>query len=772
MSSLPIDRRSLLKAAGAGLLVGGGLSTVGTVSAHEGLEASAEDLLAARFVPSNPDFGFNYPYYLYAPVPLNDQARPILVEPNNTGTATDDYSRHRADAENRASDGFGHTLSQALRVPQIVPAFPRPRSEPVDWRHYVHYLDTDTIRQDTGPLARVDLQVLKMAEHARNILSNFEYPLTDQIIMNGFSASGNFVNRFAALHPDKVQSVSAGGINGTAILPIEEDKGYTLNYQIGIADLESLIGEPFDLEEFNEVSQFLYMGGEDENDTIPYGDAWSEEQREKALAVYGKDMIEDRMPYCESVYNDVGADAEFRIYDGVGHKPALEMQEDVFEHHQQELAISRIELTGAPSATSTTVSVHAIAFETGGVSAFDIRVFSDTRGELTANPVSLGAGEEYDGEVELDSTPETGERITAVLLEAGATDQSQAIASDSRTIADESRLEIVSAPSPGTSELTVNYAVSADYQADTPPHVYLNTEDEERYVLTTRIQYGGAGQLSFNVDDSVDGVPFEDGDEIEVVLKGGESWETLAASQTVVGATQQSQPTAGSVEFAVQPIFEETEVAVKYSLDSGYSVQESARLELSIEDSIPMLLDVIEPGASATNTYQFSKSPLEAGKTLTLVLRDARTLASDQRLVLVNRDSGEDSDDGVETPNPSFSVSSTNPTVGTAVEFDASDSSSPNGEIQTYVWKFGDGTSGAGQHITHRYDSPATYTVTLRIVDAEGAEQTVQQTIEVEEPQATETSQPGFGIIEGLASIGGLGYLLKRRLEDETDDSE
>jgi hypothetical protein len=224
------------------------------------------DGLAVTRIEADPTAGFNYPYFVYVPRVRSEEASgPILVEPNNTGTAMDDFDEHLAAARDTArgdhNGGSGRQISDRLGVPLLVPAFPRPESEPVDWRHYTHQLDTETMAIESGDLARIDKQLLRMVEDARNVLSDQEYTArTDGMLLNGFSASGNFVNRFAALHPDEVLSVSAGGINGTAFLPITEADGHTLNYQIGAANIADLTREPFDIEAFRDVNQFLYMG--------------------------------------------------------------------------------------------------------------------------------------------------------------------------------------------------------------------------------------------------------------------------------------------------------------------------------------------------------------------------------------------------------------------------------------------------------------------------------------------------------------------------------
>ena len=61
--------------------------------------------------------------------------------------------------------------------------------------------------------------------------------------------------------------------------------------------------------------------------------------------------------------------------------------------------------------------------------------------------------------------------------------------------------------------------------------------------------------------------------------------------------------------------------------------------------------------------------------------------------------------------------------------FDGSGSYDPDGEIVSYEWDFGDGTSSNEVIISHIYDEAGTYTITLTVTDNEGA--TDSETIEI-----------------------------------------
>ena len=54
------------------------------------------------------------------------------------------------------------------------------------------------------------------------------------------------------------------------------------------------------------------------------------------------------------------------------------------------------------------------------------------------------------------------------------------------------------------------------------------------------------------------------------------------------------------------------------------------------------------------------------------------------------------------------------------VNFDASGSTDPNGDILTYSWDFGDGQQGSGKDVQHGYSSAGSFEIVLTVTDPGG----------------------------------------------------
>lgn len=99
----------------------------------------------------------------------------------------------------------------------------------------------------------------------------------------------------------------------------------------------------------------------------------------------------------------------------------------------------------------------------------------------------------------------------------------------------------------------------------------------------------------------------------------------------------------------------------------------------------------------------------------------------------------------VPPPNqPPVAIFTATPATGDApleVAFDASASTDPDGSITSYVWSFGDGTTGSGAVATHTYANPGGFRATLVVADDDGAIASYDVNIDVRTPEVDEGDQ-------------------------------
>jgi hypothetical protein len=280
-------------------------------------------------VQPEPARGFHFPYLLF--IPTSAAANPygyLLVEPNNTGRPSDDAEVHHTAAVGLARDNsVGNFVARKLGVPLLVPIFPRPASND---DLYTHSLDRDTIVIEEGPLRRLDLQLLAMIADARPRLAAMGHPVESKVLMNGFSASGLFANRFTFLHPQEVAAAAYGGVNCFIMLPVPELKTHPLNFPLGLADIEKWTGHPFDRAAYQSIPQLAYMGANDTNDAVRYDDAYSDEERSLVFTLLGEKMPE-RWHAVQAVYESEKLPVQFKTYPGIGHGTDGKINNEVAE---------------------------------------------------------------------------------------------------------------------------------------------------------------------------------------------------------------------------------------------------------------------------------------------------------------------------------------------------------------------------------------------------------------------------------------------------------
>lgn len=280
------------------------------------------------FVAANTTKGFNYGYYYYIPASLRKSSKHFLfVQPNNSGMfvqdhnfTIDDAHIHEAAAQNMMDRK--RLWADELGAVLLVPAIPRPRGFPPNVEPQV--LDRGALQISTGTHARVDLQLIMMINDLRVICQSIGINLESKILIDGFSAGGTFGNRFTAIHPELVQAIVSGGVTSTPILPFETLDGERLMYPVGIADIGTITGKPFNLQAYRTIPQFIYFGSEDTNSGPPI---FEEEILRIRTKVLGSDT-QRRWERVQEIFRQQGfTSVTFKTYQ-MGHTYTRQMEQE------------------------------------------------------------------------------------------------------------------------------------------------------------------------------------------------------------------------------------------------------------------------------------------------------------------------------------------------------------------------------------------------------------------------------------------------------------
>jgi len=300
-------------------------------------------------IKRSPTEGFYCNYYLFIPGEAISGSCRLLVAPNNSGTSSDDIRLHDRLAQGYIR-GLSRSFGRELGIPVLVPVITRPGVIPgasrEGWAYYTHALDRQSLQLQVDPYKRIDRQLIGMIEHAGTILGEHGLEVEPEVFMLGFSASGNYTNRFVFLHPERVRAAAAGGLKGMPLLPAEQRKGRKLYYPVGVYDLAELTGRPLNFAAVRTTPQYLFIGELDANDTLPYGDAFDEREREIIIDVFDtvpfKEQKESNAPillkrfdFAEKIYAEYGLPAHFVVYEGIGHGFNDQVWEDLFEFFRQ-----------------------------------------------------------------------------------------------------------------------------------------------------------------------------------------------------------------------------------------------------------------------------------------------------------------------------------------------------------------------------------------------------------------------------------------------------
>ncbi|WP_128477497.1 PKD domain-containing protein [Halorussus pelagicus] len=92
-------------------------------------------------------------------------------------------------------------------------------------------------------------------------------------------------------------------------------------------------------------------------------------------------------------------------------------------------------------------------------------------------------------------------------------------------------------------------------------------------------------------------------------------------------------------------------------------------------------------------------------------------------------------EDANDAPSAEITCRPTDAKVGETVECSAAGSDDPDGALEEFDWRFGDGETGYGEYESHAFDEPGTYSVELEVADGAGATDTASERIYVEEAE-------------------------------------
>ena len=326
---------------------------LGEINVTENAEYEFEVTNPEKYMPNytliepDPDAGFYLPYLLYIPDVDQSYERPLYVEPLNSLNTTD---REKLDKQliNAHRD---ETFAGARRngYPGIVAGLPRPPNDNLDLiqglnlpsygPEIVHESDTladiATEAFSVESLTRVDQQLLAMIDDAKSRLESEPYPVAERIHMSGFSAAGLFCHRFAFLYPDRVRTLTTGGYNGLP-LPKASHADLSLPYPLGTADYEELTGREFDKEAWADINRYIYVGQEDQGSRdYQHYSPGSARYPDRAETLFGVNRVTERFPFIRSQYMEVTDNAEFEMFDGIGHEVDNRMEDAIVDFHRQ-----------------------------------------------------------------------------------------------------------------------------------------------------------------------------------------------------------------------------------------------------------------------------------------------------------------------------------------------------------------------------------------------------------------------------------------------------
>ena len=178
------------------------------------------------------------PYMLYVPEVVEDTDRLVMESNNYEGDSNKNFILQGVDTLRKNFSFTPHP------TPILVPLIPTGKDLP-----YYQQLSSDMMYTDKP--RRIDNEVNDVIDDALNRIEQISgVRMPSKIFLNGYSASGNFAQRFCLLHPERVDTAVIGGASGT--IPALDNE---ISYPLGTGNIPG-----FDLDEYKKVKFKYYVG--------------------------------------------------------------------------------------------------------------------------------------------------------------------------------------------------------------------------------------------------------------------------------------------------------------------------------------------------------------------------------------------------------------------------------------------------------------------------------------------------------------------------------
>lgn len=318
-------------------------------------------------IPAMPDKGFNFDFLVavrtHDDIRNSNEKKHIFLEMINTGSVKSRTEFEAGIDYNRimGSSYISYNTAFDLGMPVVYPLIPRLQhsiNTPETGRatFYMHSLDRDSmyykevvsgdmygssvgndladqiVKSGYGKndFDDIDEQILAMVDYAREYLAANDVKTEEKVFISGYSASGSFTERFTALHPDRVRASAAGGSGDDFIMPVETLKGKDLMYPVGVSDYNKMTDRTFDMASYNNVAKIVYMGKDDENNVVPFGDCYGDDERDIIIDLWGEAVLPRALAMFKD-YETTDDKALFLLDVGVEHGISNEMRDYVVE---------------------------------------------------------------------------------------------------------------------------------------------------------------------------------------------------------------------------------------------------------------------------------------------------------------------------------------------------------------------------------------------------------------------------------------------------------